>query len=439
MTGAGKMTEPAPAPPQPRPGPRPLGLHLGAGTWYYLTSLSALPGLRRGWINWSPELRERAAALREALPASECPGDNPDDNPGAAADHDAALARAVERQARADLTAMLDGIERYRRHPYRREGSAAICAWQEGGSRLLHFPARKSAKRPGGRARIFIVPSLINRYYILDLASGRSFAGWLAAQGLDVFVMDWGDPGEGEAGFTLDAYIARLERALLAAQGHGGERDRPLTLAGYCMGGLLALALALRRPERIARLILMATPWDFHAGGGDDARALAVATSAMAPFPGPHGMLPVDLIQALFAALDPCLAMVKFAKFSRIDPDSAAARRFVALEDWLNDGTPLSGPVARECLVGWYGENRPAQGCWQVDGTAVTPAGLRLPCLAVIPDADRIVPPESALALAAALPDCRILHPSAGHIGMMVAAGVETRIWRAVADFAQAG
>src|SRR3546814_13388537 len=80
------------------------------------------------------------------------------------------------------------------------------------------------------------------------------------------------------------------------------------------------------------------------------------------------GALHVDLLQGLFNAFDPFLVERKFAAFGTLDPDSAKARHFVALEDWLNDGVPLAASVARECLVGWYGRNTPARGAWRIGG-----------------------------------------------------------------------
>jgi polyhydroxyalkanoate synthase len=62
------------------------------------------------------------------------------------------------------------------------------------------------------------------------------------------------------------------------------------------------------------------------------------------------GELPVDVIQALFAGLDPLLVVRKFVKFAGLDPASPSAAQFVALEDWLNDGVPLAAEVTRECL-----------------------------------------------------------------------------------------
>jgi len=142
------------------------------------------------------------------------------------------------------------------------------------------------------------------------------------------------------------------------------------------------------------------------------------------------GELPVDAIQALFAGLDPMQVIRKFVGFAELDPDSQRARLFVAVEDWLNDGVPLAAAVARECLGGWYGANTPAAGAWRVAGEPVQPAALDLPSLVVIPDQDRIVPPASAEALAAALPRAEALRPAAGHIGMIVGGGAPDRLYQ---------
>ena len=55
---------------------------------------------------------------------------------------------------------------------------------------------------------MLVVPSLINRAYILVLAPGRSALRWLAAQGLRPILMDWGAPGPAEARFGLETYGA---------------------------------------------------------------------------------------------------------------------------------------------------------------------------------------------------------------------------------------
>ncbi len=145
--------------------------------------------------------------------------------------------------------------------------------------------------------------------------------------------------------------------------------------------------------------------------------------------------LPVDMLQALFTWSDPSMVANKFRAFARLDPASPEAADFVALEDWLNDGVALTAPVAHECLVGWYGENRPARGAWRVAGEPVRPQELSMPTLAAIPRRDRIVPPASAAALADAVPGCERLVPPAGHIGMIVGGAARKRLWRPLAEW----
>ncbi|MBX6744356.1 MAG: alpha/beta hydrolase, partial [Acetobacteraceae bacterium] len=116
--------------------------------------------------------------------------------------------------------------------------------------------------------------------------------------------------------------------------------------------------------------------------------------------------------------------------FARLDPAGPRARLFVALEDWLNDGVPLAAAVAREGLAGWYGANAPMRGEWRVAGQVVDPAAWSGPAFLAIPARDRIVPPASAAALGAAMPQALVHHPAAGHIGMVAGSGAEAALWR---------
>ena len=71
----------------------------------------------------------------------------------------------------------------------------------------------------------------------------------------------------------------------------------------------------------------------------------------------------------MFAAMSPNLIQAKFRRFATMDMASPeAAEAFVALEDWLNDGVALTGPVGRACLHGWYGENLPGRDLWKIGG-----------------------------------------------------------------------
>ena len=402
--------------PPPRQGPRPLPLHLMTAINSWSSSRGALPMLRDASISWKPEVAARAAKLQKSLPAEPALENEADP-----------FAAAVEAEIAARLTAFSAGVNAYRHHPYHRDLPDPPTLWESGATRLLDYgPA-------DGRPVVF-VPSLINRAYILDLSERRSLMRWLAADtGLRPLLVDWQRPGPVERGFNLTDYITgplagALDEATAAAGG-------PVPVVGYCMGGLLALALAAHRPADVAALGLLATPWNFHAERVAQAEALARAVAASAPLLEAYGELPVDIIQSMFSALDPFLVTRKFIRFADAQPDSQAAEEFVALEDWLNDGVPLAGPVARECMGGWYGHNTPHTGRWEIAGAPVRPEAIDHPALVLIPQQDRIVPPASAQALAAALPNADASSPPLGHIGMVAGSRARSLVWEPLADW----
>jgi len=376
------------SPPGPlhRRGPRPLLLHL-------TRAMLKSGGWPNAWPNWNAGLPDWSVAPAEV---------------------------AANFAADSDLIA---GIAAYRRHPWHRDLPDPPVSWQEGETRLLDYG--------GSGPPVLFVPSLINRAYVLDLAPGRSMLRWLADNGARPLLLDWGWPGPEERSFTLTDYIAgRLERALAAAAQSG-----PVVLAGYCMGGLLALAAALRRPDLVRGLALLATPWDFHAPDPARARQLAGTLPLLEPLLGFNGTLPVDALQYLFAMAEPDGIAGKYRGFAQVDQTSERAVQFVAIEDWLNDGVPLAAPVARECLDGWYGRNTPATLAWRVAGQNVDPARLRLPAFVAVPARDRIVPPESAMRLAGLLPAATLHQPGAGHIGMVAGSHAAKGLWQPLRDW----
>ena len=367
------------------------------------------PLLKNGSPIWNPELQPAVAALAEAA---------------AAADPDA-LDRAIDLEARGRLDRFLTGVERYRGHPYSRGLDEPDPIWTDGNACLRRFGDTGPA--------VLLVTSLINRSYILDLGRQRSFARWFAARGFRCYLLDWRAPGDRERAYTIDDYVTGpLEGALDAVI---DDSSGKVSVLGYCMGGLLALALALRRRPDVSSLVLLATPWDFHADDVEQARKLGTAMRLFEPQLALLGELPTDSLQYLFCTLDPFLGVRKFAAFADLDPQSDAARRFVALEDWLNDGVPLAAPVARACAFDWYEENKPSRGVWRIDGAPVRPEDWDGPAYVVIPAADRIVPPASAEGLAKALPNAVVKRPRVGHIGMIAGRGVTRSIWTPLANW----
>jgi polyhydroxyalkanoate synthase subunit PhaC len=403
--------------PDRRLAPRPLPAHLASAVALWTSSRSALPSLNSisptSSAGPSSRLGESLRLLAAEIDA--CGTER--------------VAGALEHEITRRAEGYLSGLEAYRRHPYRRIGSARPMLWQEGATRILDYGS-------GDRTApvVLVVPSLINRYYVLDLLPERSFLRHLAESGLRPLVIDWGAPGLPERRLDLGGYSERLDRALAAA---ADSADRPIAIAGYCMGGLLALAAALRNQCRISCLALLATPWDFDAGRGAASRLLALAGEQLGPL-GINDSVSVELVQSFFFLIDPFLAERKFVRLSRLDPEGDAARSFVALEDWINDGVPLGAAVASDCVRSWYRDNEPGRGVWRVVGQRVAPGLWRRPALVVVPGRDRIVPPLSAEPLAAAISGSEMLRPALGHVGMMAAARAPTMLWTPIAHWLRA-
>lgn len=376
-----------------------------------LSSRAALQPLKSGSLNWKPPLADAAQRLSQSLAEA---------GPDAWTRLEAELTAEASRRHET----FLDGIEAYRRHPYHRDLAPVPEIWRQGTTSLRDY------RTPEGRdgAPVLVVPSLINRSYILDLGPRRSLMRYLAEKGLAPFLVDWDAPGEEERAFTLTDYIAgRLEAALDEVVRLTG---RKAAVVGYCMGGLLALALAQRRPDAVSGLVLLATPFDFLTGREANAVLMRSLAQPMGALIDGAGEVPVDMLQAMFASLDPGLAARKFMAFARMKRKSAKARDFVALEDWANDGVPLAAPVARECLFRWYGENDPAEGRWCVEGRVVLPEEIAVPTLVMIPARDRIVPPDSALPLWERIPSAKLMRLSGGHVGMLTGPRAKTDAYR---------
>ncbi len=85
---------------------------------------------------------------------------------------------------------------------------------------------------------LLIVPPTINKYYILDLAPGRSMIEYLTGQGQQVFVMSWRNPDARHASWGMDEYVRAVIEAAGAAAGIRGTDAVHLLAA--CSGGILA-------------------------------------------------------------------------------------------------------------------------------------------------------------------------------------------------------
>ncbi len=270
----------------------------------------------------------------------------------------------------------------------------------------------------GGRGRpVVLIPSLINPPRILDLDPEVSLAGAVAAMGQRALLLDWGEAAArkelGVASHVEDLLLPLLDKL-----------DEPPVLAGYCLGGTMAIAAA--DHAEIAGLVTLATPWDFSAYPVDGRAALADLWARSEASARALGLLPIEILQAAFWSLDEQRTVRKFARFADLDPQGPEASRFVALEEWANEGEALPFAAARELMEDLFGANASGSGRWVVAGKpAAVPSGV--PVLHLTAHGDRIAP------AATAPPGPRLQIPS-GHVGMIVGSA-RTQLHSAIAAF----
>ncbi|WP_420141680.1 alpha/beta fold hydrolase, partial [Sphingomonas sp.] len=279
---------------------------------------------------------------------------------------------------------------------------------------------RATVRDYGGHGpRILFVPSLINPPDVLDLDHDRSLLRWLATQGVRPLLLDWGHPTDDERDLSVAGHVEAMLLPLLDAIGG------PVTLAGYCLGGTMALAAAARRP--VSGLALIATPWRFGCYSAGMRASLRELWDHAHPACAAIGMMPMEVLQAAFWRADPARTVDKYAQFGTLDPADPAARTFVRLEDWANDGPPLTYGAARELFEGMFADDRPGQGLWRVAGAEIDAAALPIPTIEITSTRDRIVPEATTPGIG----EQRNL--ALGHVGMVIGGKAREALWEPLA------
>jgi polyhydroxyalkanoate synthase len=302
---------------------------------------------------------------------------------------------------------VLAGVRRYQSAPRGERPPQMPELARIGSARLLDYG--------GDGSPVLFVPSLINPPYVLDMAEDNSLLRWLAAHGRRVLLLDWGDRRADDPTLSIAGHVEQILLPLIKGI---GEKT---ALAGYCLGGTMAMAAA--AATDVAGLALIAAPWNFRGYPAETRTGFRDLWNAGRPLSEQLGIFPMEMLQSAFWRLDPERTLSKFAAFSEMAPDAPGAQAFVALEDWANEGPPLSLPAARELVEDFFGEDMPGTLRWTIGGRPIDPAALDCPILNIISTTDRIVPPESAAASGEPLLVAK------GHVGMIVGRGAREGLW----------
>ena len=227
---------------------------------------------------------------------------------------------------------------------------------------------------------VFIVPSWIMKYYILDLQPHNSLVRWLVAQGHTVFILSWRNPDESDAGRGMADYLqlgvfyslAAIARLLPGVAVHA---------CGYCLGGtLLSLAAAaLARPARVEQADTLAPL----------ASVSLLAAETDFSEPGEMGVLidepQVELLESMMAERGFLTGPQMAGSFAYLHArDQVWARRLREfwlgesqetndLMAWNADVTRMPAAMHSEYLRRCYLHNQIAEGRFPVQGRPVSP------------------------------------------------------------------
>jgi polyhydroxyalkanoate synthase len=257
--------------------------------------------------------------------------------------------------------------------------------------------------RPEGRSEhlpVLMLPSLINRNYIMDLLPGHSLLESMKSAGLDVFLIDWGTPDAGMGDCGYDHYVSKwVKRAVRHVKKITGATQ--IQLAGQCLGGLMA-ALYAAHPQLkkdVARLFMLTAPIDLA-----DSGLLAQWTSVegfdveklTAPF---QGIVPADFFHASFPLLDPKKQLGKYRNLLENFEMPGFKEIWEALDIWASDNVCFAKRAFIELIKDFYQENRFYKGNFYIDGTPVSVKDIDMPTLSLVARDDHVFNERAARAI----------------------------------------
>lgn len=281
---------------------------------------------------------------------------------------------------------------------------------------------------------VLLVPSMLHRWYVLDLCEGASVASAISTgTPWETFCFDWGVPEDEDRFTTWDDVVAKLDRVVRFVQRTTGAPK--VALVGYSLGATLSAIYAALRPERIAAIVNVAGPFDFEAPctlshlvdpRWFDAEAMTAA-----------GNLPGPIMQAGFFALAPTHALARWVRLVDEASDPQALRSFTALESWAMDTIPFPAAAYVTYVKELYQENRLLKGEHWVRGERVDLGRITCPVLSVVAEKDGVCPAESTTALNEAVSSdvTDVLRLEGGHVSAVVGPRASKELYPRVVDW----
>jgi polyhydroxyalkanoate synthase len=301
--------------------------------------------------------------------------------------------------------------------------------------RLLHYRGAQDGRPKKFDTPVLLVPSLINRHYVMDLLPGKSMAEDLVKMGHDVYCIDWGTPSDEDRFITFDdicdKYLGRAIRHVAKTSPRGKTH-----VLGYCLGGTLAAIHAAARPEYIASLLLLAAPVAF-----SDAGPMAVWTRSpqfkVGAIVDGMGNVPWQLMQGAFHMLRPTLTLAKAVGVIDRAANDEFLDGFLAIETWGNDNVSFPGACYEEYIERLYRGDALINDTMTLSATPAKLGNIKMPVCCIVFSHDNIVPKQSAAVLLdkVSSADKTLLDLPGGHVGAVVSKAAQKGLWPKMSAF----
>lgn len=262
----------------------------------------------------------------------------------------------------------------------------------------------------------------INKYYITDIAPGRSMIEYFVAQGQQVFTISWRNPHAEHRDWDLDTYVTAIVHAMDAVQAITGTGRTHLQ--GSCSGGILAATTAAYlaatgHGDRVAGLTLAVTVLD-QARAGFAAAALDERTAATAiERSQSRGYLDGDELAEVFAWLRPTDLVWRYWVNNYLQGRPPAP--FDVLH-WNADTTRMAAGLHRDLVRIGVTNALAAPGTMELSGTPIDLGAVTADAYVIGGIADHISPWQGCYRSAALLggADTRFVLSTSGHVAALV-------------------
>ncbi|MEJ3658723.1 alpha/beta fold hydrolase [Actinomycetes bacterium KLBMP 9759] len=268
---------------------------------------------------------------------------------------------------------------------------------------------------------LLLSPPWINKYYVMDLAPGKSLVEWAVRHGHTVFVISYRNPGADLRVVTMSDYLREGPLAALdvVQEITGAER---VNLGALCLGGTLATAatawLAARGDDRVNSLTLMNTLLDYAEPGELGVFTDEATIARLERLMRRDGYLPAENMATTFDLLRASDLIWSYVVTTWLLGEDPAPFDILA---WNADSTRMPAAMQSEYLRALYLRNSFAQGTFELAGERLDLAAVRQDAYVVAAEADHIAPWASVYAGAAGLGGTvRFVLSDAGHIAGVV-------------------